>query len=30
MKDNIKIGHLSKFDAFRSNKDQITDSKKHD
>ena len=27
MKDNIEIGHLSKFDAFRSNRYQVTDLK---
>ena len=27
MKDNIEIGHLSKFDACRSNRDQVTDLK---
>ena len=27
MKDNIEIGHLSKFDALRSNRDQVTDFK---
>ena len=25
MKDNIEFGHLSKFDAFRSNRDQVTE-----
>ena len=27
MKDNIEIVHLSKFDASRSNRDQVTDFK---
>ena len=27
MKDNVEIGHLSKFNAFRSNRDQVTDLK---
>ena len=27
MKDNIEIGYLSKFDASRSNRDQVTDFK---
>ena len=28
MKDKVEIGHLSKFDAFRSNRDQVTDLKR--
>ena len=27
MKDNIEIGHMPNFDAFRSNRDQVTDFK---
>ena len=27
MKDNIEIGHVSNFDAFRSNRDQVTEFK---
>ena len=27
MKDNIEIGHLSKFDTFRSNRDQVRNLK---
>ena len=27
MNNNIEIGHLTKFDAFRSNGDQVTDLK---
>ena len=27
MKDNTEIGHVSKFDAFRSNRDKVMDFK---